>query len=93
VAGRIARQAEVDITVITDHEEELVRAQLVNLEVDEGEVEIVGVEGVLGRLNRLLEAGDVVITGMPPTTSRLGRGARRLAKAAEGRTVIVAVPA
>jgi Kef-type K+ transport system membrane component KefB/nucleotide-binding universal stress UspA family protein len=93
VAGRVARQAEVDITVITDHEEELVRAQLVNLEVDEGEVEIVAVEGVLGRLNRLLEAGDVVITGMPPTTSRLGRGARRLAKAAEGRTVIVAVPA
>jgi hypothetical protein len=29
---------------------------------------------------------------VPPTTSRLGRGARRLARAAAGRTVIVVVP-
>jgi Kef-type K+ transport system membrane component KefB len=93
VAGRIARQAETDLVVITDHEEELIRTQLVNLEVDEDDVQVIAVEGVLGRLNRLLEPGDVVLTGMPPTTSRLGRGARRLAKAAEGRTVIVAVPA
>jgi Kef-type K+ transport system membrane component KefB len=92
VAVRIARQAETDITVITDHEESLVRTQLVNLDVDEDDVEIISVDGVLGRLDRLLEPGDVVLTGMPPTASRLGRGARRLARAAEGRTVIVAVP-
>jgi Kef-type K+ transport system membrane component KefB len=92
VGLRIARQAEADVVVITDHEEELVRTQLVNLDVDEGDVDIVSIEGVLGRLPRLLEPGDVVLTGMPPTTSRLGRGARRLARAAEGRTVIVAVP-
>jgi Kef-type K+ transport system membrane component KefB/nucleotide-binding universal stress UspA family protein len=92
VAVRIARQAESDVLVVTDHEEDLVRTQLVNLDVDEDDVAIEAVEGVLGQLPRLLEPGDVVITGMPPTTSRLGRGARRLARAAEGRTVIVAVP-
>lgn len=92
VGVRIARQAEAAVVVVTDHEEELVRTQLVNLDVDENDVDIVSVEGVLGRLPRLLETGDVVLTGMPPTTSRLGRGARRLARAAEGRTVIVAVP-
>jgi Kef-type K+ transport system membrane component KefB/nucleotide-binding universal stress UspA family protein len=92
VAVRIARQAETRIVVITDHEEDLVRTQLVNLDVDEDAAEILSVEGVLGRLPRLLQEGDVVLTGMPPTASRLGRGARRLARAAEGRTVIVAVP-
>jgi hypothetical protein len=55
-------------------------------------VEVLSVDGVVGRLNRLLQPGDVVITGLPPATSRLGRGARRLARAAQGRTVIVAVP-
>ncbi|MEX1177077.1 MAG: cation:proton antiporter [Nitriliruptor sp.] len=92
IAGRLSRQAEADVVVITDHEEDLVRTQMGNLDVDEADVTIIAVEGVLGRLNRLLEPGDVVLTGMPPTTSRLGRGARRLARAAEGRTVIVAVP-
>ncbi|MEX1162730.1 MAG: cation:proton antiporter [Nitriliruptor sp.] len=92
VAGRLSRQAEADLVVITDHEEELVRTQMVNLAVDEDDVEIISVEGVLGRLPRLLEPGDVVLTGMPPTASRLGRGARRLARAAADRTVIVAVP-
>jgi Kef-type K+ transport system membrane component KefB len=91
-AARIARQAEVDIVVVTDHEEQLVRTQLVNMPVDEEQVEVVSVEGVLGYLPRVLEKGDVVITGMPPTASRLGRGARRLARAATDRTVIVAVP-
>lgn len=92
VAVRIARQAEATILVVTDHEEDLVRTQLVNLDVDEDAAEIASVEGVLGRLPAILEPGDVVLTGMPPTASRLGRGARRLARAAEGRTVIVAVP-
>lgn len=92
MAIRISRQAEAVILVITDHEESLVRTQLVNLDVDVNGAEIISVDGVLGHLPRLLEPGDVVLTGMPPTTSRMGRGARRLARAAEGRTVIVAVP-
>ncbi len=91
VASRIARQAEVQVVAVTDVAEEELRPRL--LEVRGGdEIEVIEVQGVVGRLNRLLEVGDVVITGMPPATSRLGRGARRLARAAQGRTVIVAVP-
>ncbi len=91
VASRIARQAEVEMVAISDVEEAAIRANLA--QVSSGDtIEIVTVQGVVGRLNRLLRPGDVVITGMPPATSRLGRGARRLARAAQGRTVIVAVP-
>jgi Kef-type K+ transport system membrane component KefB/nucleotide-binding universal stress UspA family protein len=92
VGSRMARQAEVDLIVVSDVEEALLRPALAGLRVREAEVEVIAVEGVVGRLARLLEPGDVVITGMPPTTSRLGKGARRLARAARGRTVIVAVP-
>ncbi len=91
VGSRLARQAEVEMVVISDVAIEGLRPQLAGIPNGD-EVEIVSVEGVVGRMNRLLEPGDVVITGMPPTTSRLGRGARRLARAAQGRTVIVVVP-
>jgi Kef-type K+ transport system membrane component KefB/nucleotide-binding universal stress UspA family protein len=91
VASRIARQAEVGILAITDVDEAVVRSGLTQIS-DRSGVEVLSVDGVVGRLNRLLQPGDVVITGMPPATSRLGRGARRLARAAQGRTVIVAVP-
>jgi Kef-type K+ transport system membrane component KefB len=93
VAVRLSRQAEASLVVVTDHSEDLVRTQLVNLAVDEDDVEIISVQGVLGQLPSILEPGDVVLTGLPPAASRLGRGARRLARAATGRTVIVAVPA
>ncbi len=91
VGSRIARQAEVDMIVVSDIEEATVRSRLASVPAA-AESEVVTVEGVVGRLNRLLRPGDVVITGMPPATSRLGRGARRLARAAQGRTVIVVVP-
>jgi len=91
VASRIARQAEVKVVVVTDVEDAEVRPRLAEVR-DGDKIEIISVQGVVGRLNRILKAGDVVITGMPPATSRLGRGARRLARAAQGRTVIVAVP-
>jgi len=91
IGSRLARQAEVDMVVISDVTIEGLRPQLAGIPGGEG-IEIVSVEGVVGRMNRLLQPGDVVITGMPPTTSRLGRGARRLARAAQGRTVIVVVP-
>lgn len=93
VAVRLSRQAEAQLVVITDHEEELARTQLVNLAVDEDDVEVLSVEGVLAHLPDLLVPGDVVLTGLPPVASRLGPGARRLARAAAGRTVIVVVPA
>jgi Kef-type K+ transport system membrane component KefB/nucleotide-binding universal stress UspA family protein len=92
VGSRMARQAEAELIVVSDVEEALLRPAMAGLRVREAEVEVIAVEGVVGRLARLLEPGDVVITGMPPTTSRLGKGARRLARAARGRTVIVAVP-
>jgi Kef-type K+ transport system membrane component KefB len=92
VGSRMARQAEVDLIVISDVEEAQVRPALTGLKVRADLVEVVVLDGVVGRLGKLLEPGDVVITGMPPTTSRLGKGARRLARAARGRTVIVAVP-
>jgi Kef-type K+ transport system membrane component KefB/nucleotide-binding universal stress UspA family protein len=91
VGSRMARQAEVEMVVISDVSVDGVRPQLAGIP-DSDQIEIVSVEGVVGRMNRLLQPGDVVITGMPPTTSRLGRGARRLARAAQGRTVIVVVP-
>lgn len=92
VASRMARQAEVELVVVSDVEEALLRPALAGLRVREAVVPVIAVEGGVGRLARLLAPGDVVITGMPPTTSRLGKGARRLARAARGRTVIVAVP-
>lgn len=92
VGSRMARQAEVELVVISDVSATTLRPQLAGWAVPDGTTEIVSVSGVVGRLNGLLDVGDVVITGMPPTTSRLGRGARRLARAVGDRTIIVAVP-
>lgn len=92
VGRRIARQADVQIAVITDHTPDDLRELLAALAIDLGGIEVEAVTGVLGRLSGLLRDGDVVITGLPASTSRLGRGAQRLARAAAGRTVIVAVP-
>ncbi len=91
VGHRMARQAEVDLIIVTEVGAEQVQPQLAGWGVDP-DVELVPVEGVIGRLNRLLQPGDVVLTGVPPVQSRLGKGARRLARAAAGRTVIVTVP-
>lgn len=92
VCVRIARQTDTPVVVLTDSDEDALRAHLEAMDVDPDRITIEAVTGVLGRLNRLLEPGDVVVTGVPATTSRLGKGARRLARAAQGRTVIVAVP-
>ena len=91
IGRRLARQAEVRLIVIAEAELGRLEPQLVEWGVT-SDVEVVTVEGVIGRLNRLLVPGDVVLTGVPPVQSRLGRGARRLARAAAGRTVIVTVP-
>lgn len=90
VASRMMRQAEVDLLIVTDVDADRLDAALEGLPVNSAEV--VHVDGLIGRLPRLLEEGDVVITGVPQTAGRLGRGARRLARAARGRTVVVAVP-
>ncbi len=91
VGHRLARQAQVKLIVVTEAGAEQLAPQLVSWGVAP-DVELVELEGVIGRLNRLLAPGDVVLTGVPPARSRLGKGARRLARAAAGRTVIVAVP-
>jgi nucleotide-binding universal stress UspA family protein len=90
VGSRIARQAEVDLVVFSEVAREAAVPHLTGRGVDD--VRVTAVEGLLGQLPSLLRPGDVVLTGMPPRTGRLGRGARRLARAAVGRTVIVVVP-
>lgn len=92
VGSRMARQADVDLIIVSDVDDRLLRPALSGVKVREDAVEVVVLRGVVGQLPTLLRPGDVVITGMPPSTSRLGKGARRLARAAKGRTVIVAVP-
>jgi hypothetical protein len=57
-----------------------------------GDVEIVGVDDIAGRLAEVLEPGDVVVTGVPPTTSGFRRDATRLARAVPTHTVVVVVP-
>ena len=91
VGHRLARQSEVKLIVVSEAGAEQVYPQLRSWGVAP-DVQMITVEGVIGRLNRLLVPGDVVLTGVPPVKSRLGKGARRLARAAGGRTVIVAVP-
>ncbi|MFP4148479.1 MAG: cation:proton antiporter [Nitriliruptoraceae bacterium] len=91
IGHRLARQAEVELVILSEAGAERVQPQLAGWGVA-SDVELITVPGVVGRLNRLLQPGDVVLTGVPPVKSRLGRGARRLARAAGGRTVIVAVP-
>lgn len=91
VGHRMARQAEVDLVILSEAGAERVQPQLAGWGVAP-DVDLITVDGVIGRLNRLLKPGDVVLTGVPPVQSRLGKGARRLARAAGGRTVIVAVP-
>jgi Kef-type K+ transport system membrane component KefB/nucleotide-binding universal stress UspA family protein len=91
IGHRLARQAQVKLIVVTEAGAEQLVPQLASWGVA-SDVELVELEGVIGRLHRLLAPGDVVLTGVPPVRSRLGKGARRLARAAAGRTVIVAVP-
>jgi Kef-type K+ transport system membrane component KefB len=89
VAQRLARQAEATSVVITDLTEAELRDRLGGRFNPD---EVMSVEAVLGELAGTVRAGDVVLAVAPPTSSRLGRGARRVAEAARDRTVVVAVP-
>ena len=91
VGARMARQTETDLVVVSDIAVEQLRPRFVGHGLQE-DVEVTAVDGVLGHLPGLLQPGDVVLTGVPPVGSRLGRGARRLARAAGERTVVVVVP-
>lgn len=92
VAGRLSRQANARVIVVTDTTSERLRPYLATHRVDETDVEVITQGRMVDHLPDLLQPHDIVIAGVPPTTSRLGRGARRVAQAATGHTVIVAVP-
>jgi nucleotide-binding universal stress UspA family protein len=91
VASRMARQAEAERIVVTDIDPKEVRAGIAGFRV-RNDVEIIGVDDLSARLNGVLEPGDVVVTGVPPTTDGIRRDATRIARAVPTHTVVVVVP-
>ena len=91
VADRIGRQAESERIVISDLDPRLLRLRIEEFRVRDN-VQIVGVTDLTTNLQGLLEPGDVVVTGIPPTKGGLRRDAERVARAAPDHTVVVVVP-
>jgi hypothetical protein len=91
VASRMARQAEAERIVVTDLDPRTTRAGIGGFRV-RADVAIIGVDDIASRLAEVLEPGDIVITGVPPTTSGFRRDATRLARAVPTHTVVVVVP-
>ena len=92
VADRVRRFAEVGVVVMSDVPVEELRPMLQPFAVRAQDIGVVTVPSVLSRVGEFLEPGDLVLTGVPPATSGLGRGAVRLARATIGRTLVVVVP-
>jgi len=91
VADRIGRQAESERIVVSDLDPRLLRARIEEFRVSDN-VQIVGVTDLAAQLRGLLEPGDVVVTGIPPTKGGLRRDAERVARAAPDHTVVVVIP-
>jgi Kef-type K+ transport system membrane component KefB/nucleotide-binding universal stress UspA family protein len=91
VASRMARQAEAERVIVTDLGTREARAAVVGFRV-RNDVAIIGVSDVAHGLAGVVEPGDVVVTGVPPTTGGLRRDATRLARAVPTHTVVVVVP-
>ena len=91
IASRMARQAEADRIVVTDLDPKQARAAIGDFRIHR-DVEIVGVSDIAARLAEVLEPGDVVVTGVPPTAGGIRRDATRLARAVPTHTVVVVVP-
>ena len=91
VSARMARQAEVERMVVTDQDMGRLRALLKEFNV-RGDVAIVGLADLHARLPEVLEPGDVVVSGIPPTAGALRRDAQRLARAVPDHTVVIAIP-
>ena len=91
VASRMARQAEVERVVVTDVDAREARSAVSGFRV-RSDVEIVGVTDLSASLAEVLEPGDVVVTGVPPTTGGIRRDATRLARAVPDHTLVVVVP-
>jgi nucleotide-binding universal stress UspA family protein len=91
VAARMAHQAEVPRLVIGEGDPTRLRGRLEQFRV-RSDVGIIGVPDLLARLPGLLEPGDVVVSGVPPTAEGLRRDATRLARAVPSHTVVVVIP-
>ena len=91
VASRMARQAEAERIVVTDVDPQEARTAVAGFRV-RNDVEIVGVADLATGLADVLEPGDVVVTGVPPTTGGIRRDATRIARAVPDHTVVVVVP-
>ena len=91
IASRMARQAEAERVVVTDLDPQETRRGIADFRI-RSDVGIVGVDDIAAELAGVLEPGDVVITGVPPTTSGIRRDATRIARAAPTHTVVVVVP-
>jgi nucleotide-binding universal stress UspA family protein len=91
VASRMARQAQAERVIVTDLGTREARAAVVGFRV-RNDVAIIGVSDVAHGLAGVVEPGDVVVTGVPPTTGGLRRDATRLARAVPTHTVVVVVP-
>jgi Kef-type K+ transport system membrane component KefB/nucleotide-binding universal stress UspA family protein len=91
VASRMARQAEADRVVVTDLDPQEARKGVSGFRI-RSDVEIVGVRDLALELGGVLEPGDVVVTGVPPTVGGIRRDATRIARAAPTHTVVVVVP-
>jgi Kef-type K+ transport system membrane component KefB/nucleotide-binding universal stress UspA family protein len=89
VAHRLARQAEASTVVMTDLAEPELLKRLDGRFTPDA---VISVSAVLPELAASIQEGDVVLAVAPPASSRLGRGARRVAEAARDRSVVVAVP-
>jgi Kef-type K+ transport system membrane component KefB len=89
VADRLSRDGNLPVAIVTDEEPSVL---LDRLPVSLRGAEVRRGDAVLRSLRDIQQEGDLVLTLAPPIASRLGRGARRVAQAAPGRTVVVAVP-
>jgi Kef-type K+ transport system membrane component KefB/nucleotide-binding universal stress UspA family protein len=92
VADRIVRFTEAGLVVVSDVPADDLRPRLRRFRIRASEVPIVTVATVIGGLGAVLEPGDLVLTGVRPASGGLDPAAARLARAAEGHTVVVAVP-
>jgi Kef-type K+ transport system membrane component KefB/nucleotide-binding universal stress UspA family protein len=91
VASRLARHNAAKLLIVTDADPIRVRDAAPNF-LRRQDVEVIGLDDVDDELENLLEAGDVIVTGVRPTSEGLGRDAQRLVSAVPLHTVIAVIP-
>lgn len=89
VAGRMARQADVPLKVVTEVDDRPLEELFPNVR----KLEIVCDQRKPAiALRSHTEEGDVVVIGTPPTRAGLGQNASRLARSLAARTLVATVP-